>query len=80
LPQSRGVIRRQIRDSSDFGSITIGAAFSSISAFSKKVNIAEDLPVPWPPTSSAPYFQSEGWITTSAFSARSIGYRSSAPG
>ena len=31
------------------------------------------LPVPWPLTSSAPYLRSSGWITTSAFSARSIG-------
>ena len=33
--------------------------------------------MPWPPISSAPYLRSEGWISTSAFSARSIGYRSS---
>ena len=33
--------------------------------------------MPCPPTSSAPYFRSQGWITTSALSARSIGYRRS---
>ena len=81
LPQSGGVIRRHIRESSDLGSMTIGAAFSSVECvLEEKVSIAEVLPVPCPPTSSAPYFQSMGWITTSAFSARSIGYRSSGPG
>ena len=73
LPQSGGVIRRQMRESSDLGSITIGAASASVTSLMKKASSADVLPVPWPPISSAPYLRSEGWIRTSALSARSIG-------